>query len=170
MAKTKTLFNYDPHLSIVNNQTNEEIKRGVVTKTCKTTEEFVKIYLNAIDEMMKLDHRLFQTLMVCLKTCSFADDDNKDGSIVSNDIIFKDMCREAIGLGRNGEPLTDDNINNLVSKLKQMNILQRYKGKGKYIINPALFVKGKIPQEVLVKSPKPIHPNKDFERYSNTPC
>jgi hypothetical protein len=169
MAKTKTLFNYDPHLSIINNQTNEEIKRGVVTKTCKTTEEFVKIYLAAIDEMMKLDHRLFQTLMVCLKTCSFADEDNKEGSIVTNDIRFKDLCREAIGPGRNGKPLTNDNVNNIVSKLKQMNILQRYKGKGMFILNPTLFVKGKIPQEVLVKSPRPIHPNKDFDRNSNTP-
>lgn len=169
MAKTKTHYTFDPNLSIVNNQTNEEIKRGVVTKTCKTTEEFVKIYLNAIDEMMKLDHRMFQTLMVCLKTCSFADDDNKEGSIVTNDIRFKDLCREAIGPSRNGEPLTNDNINNFVSRLKQKNILQRYKGKGMFIINPALFVKGKIPQEVIVKSPKPIHPNKDFDRYSNTP-
>jgi hypothetical protein len=169
MAKTKPNYTFDPDLSIVNNKTNEEIKRGVVTKTFKTTEEFVKIYLAAIDEMMKLDHRLFQTLMVCLKTCSFADEDNKEGSIVINDIRFKDLCREAIGLGRNGEPLTNDNVNNLVSKLKGMNILQRYKGKGMFILNPALFVKGKIPQEVLVKSPQPIHPNKNFDSYSNTP-
>ena len=168
MAKTKPNYTLDPDLSIINNKTNEEIKRGVVIKTLKTTEEFVKIYLAAIDEMMKLDHRLFQTLMVCLKTCSFADEDNKEGSIVTNDMRFKDICRNAIP-GKDGKPLSDDNINNLVSKLKGMNILQRYKGKGMFIINPALFVKGKIPQEVLVKSPQPIHPNKNFDRNSLTP-
>lgn len=169
MAKTKAHYTYNPDLSIVNNKTNEEIKRGVVQKTCKTTEEFIKIYLAAIDEMMKLDHRLFQTLMVCLKTCSFADEDNKEGSIVVNNIHFKDLCREAIGPDRNGNPLSYDNINNLVSRLKQINILMPYKGKGMFIINPALFVKGTVPQEVLVKSPRPIHPNKDFDRNSNTP-
>lgn len=169
MSKTKPHYKFDPNLSIVNNQTNEEVKRGVVVKTCKTTEEFVKIYLAAIDEMMKLDHRTFQTLMVCLKTCSFADDDNKEGSIVTNDIRFKDLCREAIGPDNNGLLISNDAINNNISRLAKMNILQRYKGKGMYIINPALFVKGKIPQEILVKSPQTIHPNKDFDRNSNTP-
>lgn len=169
MAKTKPNYTFDPDLSIVNNKTNEEIKRGVVTKTFKTTEEFVKIYLAAIDEMMRLDHRLFQTLMVCLKTCSFADEENKEGSIVTNDIRFKDICREAIGPDDDGKLLSNDAINNNVSRLKQMNILLRYKCKGMFIINPALFVKGKIPEEVLVKSPQQIHPNKNFDSYSNTP-
>lgn len=168
MAKNKQQWDFHPDWNITNGQ-GEIVKQGVAVKTCKTPEEFVKIYLAAIDEMMKLDHRLFQTLMVCLKTCSFADEDNKEGSIVTNDIRFKDLCREAIGLGRNGKPLTDDNINNFVSRLKQMNILKRYKGKGMFIINPALFVKGKIPQEILVKSPQPIHPNKDFDRNPNAP-
>lgn len=169
MAKKKDYFEHHPDWNIVNKD-GEVVKQGVVTKTCKTTEEFVKIYLAAIDEMMKLDHRTFQTLMVCLKTCSFADEDNKEGSIITNNSLFKDLCREAIGKDKNGKNLSDDAVNNYISRLAKMNILQRYKCKGMYVINPTLFIKGKIPQEVLVKSPQPIHPNKDFDRYSNTPC
>lgn len=168
MARKNKYFDYHKDWNIVDEK-GEVVQQGVVTRTYKTQEEFVKIYLNAIDEMMKLDHRTFQTLMVCLKTCSFADDDNKEGSIVTNDIRFKDLCREAIGKDSNGKPLSNDAINNNISRLAKMNILQRYKGKGMYIINPDLFVKGKIPQEILVKSPEPIHPNKDFDRNSNTP-
>jgi hypothetical protein len=169
MAKKKDYFEHHPDWSIVNKD-GEVIKQGVVTKTCKTTEEFVKIYLNAIDEMMKLDHRTFQTLMVCFKTCTYANEDNKEGSIVTNNSIFKDLCREAIGKDKNGKPLSDDAVNNYISRLAKMNILQRYKCRGMYIINPALFIKGHIPQEVRIKAPQNIEPNNNFDSSTNTPC
>ena len=168
MAKKKQLFDFHPNWNITDDQ-GEVVKKGVVTKTCKTTEEFVKIYLNAIDEMMKLDHRLFQTLMVCFKTCSFCDDDNPDGSIVINNAPFKDLCRKAIGPDKDGNLLSYDAINNNISRLAKMKILLRYKCRGTYILNPILFVKGTIPEEVHIKAPQTIEPNKHFDSSTLTP-
>lgn len=168
MAKKKQQFDHHPDWNIVNEE-GEVVKRGVVTKTCKTTEEFVKIYLSAIDEMMKMDHRMFQVLTVCFKTCSFCDDDNKEGSVVTNNKIFKDLCREVMGPNKKGEPISDGTIDNNISKLAKRNILLRYKCRGMFILNPALFIKGRIPEEVLIKSPKPIEPNKHFVSSTHLP-
>lgn len=168
MAKKTQQFDYHNDWNIVNGE-GEVIKKGVVTKTCKTTEEFVKIYLNAIDEMMKLDHRMFQVLMVCFKTCSFCDDDNKVGSVVTNNRLFKDLCREVMGTDKNGNPISNGTIDNNISKLAQRNILLRYKCRGMFILNPALFVKGRIPENVLIKSPQQIEPNKQFVSLTHTP-
>lgn len=139
------------------------IKEGVYTKTCPTAEDFVKIYLSAIDEMMKLDKRSLKVLMVCLKTCSFCDETkDNDGSIVTNNSIFKDLCREAVGPDRNGNPISNGSIDNTMSTLTRKGILLRYKCRGTYLVNPNLFIKGKLPKEVRIKAPKNIHPNKDF--------
>lgn len=158
--KKNNHYDYHGDWRITDGQ-GEIVKQGVVTKTCKTTEEFVKVYLAAIDEMMKLDHRTFQVLMVCMKECSFCDDNHKEGSVVYNLKKFKDECRAVIGLDKYGKPLEDDAINKYMSRLCKMGILIR-RSRGEFILNPSLFIKGELPTEVLYQAPQRLTDNKNF--------
>jgi hypothetical protein len=156
----KNHYDYHGDWRITDGQ-GEIVKQGVVTKTCKTTEEFVKVYLNALDEMIKLDHRTFQVLMVCMKECSFCDDKHKEGSVVYNLKQFKDKCRDVLGPDKYGKPLHDDTINKYMSRLCKMGILIR-KSRGEFVLNPSLFIKGELPTEVLYQAPPRLTDNENF--------
>jgi hypothetical protein len=127
----------DPTKVIVDNETGEAIS-AVAKRVCDTQEEFIKIYLNSIDDLISLDNRMFQVLMVCLREAKFCDDKNQDGNTLYNFKDFKDKCRKLID-----NELSDKAINMYVSRLASMNILVR-KSRGEFVLNPRYFVKGQM--------------------------
>lgn len=127
----------DPTKVIVDNETGEVVS-AVAKRVCDTQEEFIKIYLNSIDDLISLDNRMFQVLMVCLREAKFCDEKNQDGNTISNFKDFKDKCRTLIG-----KELSDQAINMYMSRLTSAQILIR-KGRGEFILNPRYFVKGQM--------------------------
>ena len=134
----------DPDLEIFSNK-DGLIKGPVVKRICDTPEEFVKIYLNAIGDMIKLDHRMFQILMMCLKESNFCDDRHPDGNVIYNFTEFKDKCIKAIG----DDKLTYAGINQIMYRLASLGILIR-KSRGTFMLNPKLFIKGQTPKALVV--------------------
>jgi hypothetical protein len=127
----------DPTKVIVDNETGEVIS-AVAKRVCDTQEEFIKIYLNSIDDLISLDNRMFQVLMVCLREAKFCDEKNQDGNTLYNFKDFKDKCRNLID-----PELSDKAINMYVSRLASMQILIR-KSRGMFVLNPRYFVKGQM--------------------------
>jgi len=127
----------DPTKVIVDNETGEVIS-AVAKRVCDTQEEFIKIYLNSIDDLISLDNRMFQVLMVCLREAKFCDDKNQDGNTLYNFKDFKEKCRKLID-----NELSDKAINMYVSRLASMQILIR-KSRGMFVLNPRYFVKGQM--------------------------
>jgi hypothetical protein len=127
----------DPTKVIVDNETGEVVS-AVAKRVCDTQEEFIKIYLNSIDDLISLDNRMFQVLMVCLREAKFCDNKNQDGNTLYNFKDFKDKCRKLID-----NELSDKAINMYVSRLASMNILVR-KSRGEFVLNPRYFVKGQM--------------------------
>lgn len=127
----------DPTKVIVDNETGEVVS-AVAKRVCDTQEEFIKIYLNSIDDLISLDNRMFQVLMVCLREAKFCDDKNQDGNTLYNFKDFKEKCRKLID-----NELSDKAINMYVSRLASMQILIR-KSRGMFVLNPRYFVKGQM--------------------------
>ena len=127
----------DPTKVIVDNETGEVIS-AVTKRVCDTQEEFIKIYINSIDDLISLDNRMFQVLMVCLRESKFCDEKNKDGNTLYNFKDFKDKCRKLID-----KELSDQAINMYVSRLANMQMLIR-KSRGEFVLNPRYFVKGQM--------------------------
>lgn len=134
MAK-KFRTEIDPTKVIVDKETGEVLS-AVAKRVCETQEEFLKIYLNSIDDLITLDNRLFQILLVCLKRAKFSDGKNKEGNEIFNNDKFKYECRKLID-----PTLSNNAINKYVSRLTASNMLIRI-NKGSFILNPRYFVKG----------------------------
>ena len=134
----------DPTKVIVDNKTGEVVS-AVAKRVCDTQEEFIKIYLNSIDDLISLDNRMFQVLMVCLREAKFCDDKNQDGNTLYNFKDFKDKCRQLID-----NELSDKAINMYVSRLATMQILIR-KSRGEFVLNPRYFVKGQMTQKTRLQ-------------------
>ena len=134
----------DPTKVIVDNETGEVVS-AVAKRVCDTQEEFIKIYLNSIDDLISLDNRMFQVLMVCLREAKFCDDKNQDGNTLYNFKDFKDKCRQLID-----NELSDKAINMYVSRLATMQILIR-KSRGEFVLNPRYFVKGQMTQKTRLQ-------------------
>ena len=131
----------DPTQIIVDKESGE-VLRAVTKVVCETQEEFVKIYLNAIDELVKLDRRMIQILMLCLKEAKFCDEQHVEGNVVYNYAEFKNKCRQLPRKPEENE-LSDDAINTYMSRLASQKLLLR-KSRGVFILNPRYFAKGKI--------------------------
>ena len=127
----------DPDRVIVNKNTGE-IEDLLTKKVCETPEEFIKLYLTSINDLITLDSRLMQILLVCVKRSTFSDSKGCEGNIFHNDYFFKQTCKSIIG-----EDLTDNAINVYVSRLAKQNIIIRY-CRGGFILNPKYFFKGTI--------------------------
>lgn len=127
----------DPEWEALSKESGE-IRKLYSKVVVESQEEFVKIYLNSIDDLIQLDNRMLQVLMVCLKESKFCEENNKDGNILYNFKEFKNKCRERID-----KTLTDKAINQQIYKLVTAQILIR-KSRGELAINPRYFIKGSM--------------------------
>ena len=129
----------DNNKSILDHTTGElSIYKKII---CETPEEFIKIYLNSIEDLVKLDRRTFQILMVCLREARFCDEKSKEGNVLYNYADFKEKCRKHID-----QELSDNAINMYISRLVSQKLLLR-KERGTFILNPLYFAKGIITDE-----------------------
>lgn len=131
-----TKFKRDNSKFIGSKETGEILQDFVVEKTCDTQEEFLKIYLNSIDDLSKIDHQTFEILLIILRRARFVDKDDVMGNEFFNNDIFKHEVKMKLGL-------KDNAINKYVSNLTKAKILLRV-NKGSYILNPRYFLKGKM--------------------------
>lgn len=100
-------------------------------------EEFLKIYINSIDDLAKIDHLTFQVLLIVIKRARFCQEDNKDGNEFFNNDNFKKEVKKKLGFNN------DNTVNKYISKLSQAKFLLRV-NKGSYILNPRYFTRGKM--------------------------
>lgn len=109
-------------------ETGEIKSTKFITKTVKTKEEFVILYMKHIALIAKLPHFELQTLL-CLAP-------NIEWETGEFTLDSKTMSKitECSGLG-------EGSIRNAISKLKKKNIVQRKKTNW-YQLNPDLFWKG----------------------------
>ena len=83
-----TKFKRDNSKFIGSKETGEILQDFVVEKTCDTQEEFLKIYLNSIDDLSKIDHQTFEILLIILRRARFVDKDDVMGNEFFNNDIF----------------------------------------------------------------------------------
>jgi hypothetical protein len=126
----------------------EILQDFVIEKKCNTQEEFLKIYINSIDDLASIDHLTFQVMLIVLKRARFCDKENKDGNEFFNNDNFKKEVKDKLGLKK------DNTVNKYVSNLAKAKILLRV-NKGSYILNPRYFARGKMTDktrmELIVK-------------------
>lgn len=111
-------------------------------------EEFLKIYINSIDDLAKIDHTTFQVMLIVLKRAKFSDKDNVYGNEFFNNDNFKQEVKDKLGFKK------DNTVNKYISILAKTKILLRV-NKGSYILNPRYFARGKMTaktrMELIVK-------------------
>lgn len=128
-----------PDQVIVNEKTGE-IVSAVIKTTCVSTDDFIKLYLDSIDDLIDLDPRLLQILLVCVKHSTFSKMNGLEGNFFSNNRILKDNCIKVI---KTKKPLKDGSINVYIHRLAKLKIILRY-CQGTYVLNPKYFFKGTI--------------------------
>lgn len=111
-------------------------------------EEFLKIYINSIDDLANIDHQTFQVMLIVLKRAKYSDKDNVYGNEFYNNDNFKKEVKDKLGIKK------DNTVNKYVSNLAKAKILLRV-NKGSYILNPRYFARGtmtnKTRMELIVK-------------------
>ena len=111
-------------------------------------EEFLKIYINSIDDLASIDHQTFQVMLIVLKRAKYSEKDNTYGNEFYNNDNFKEEVKTKLGLKK------DNTVNKYVSNLAKAKILLRV-NKGSYILNPRYFARGtmtaKTRMELIVK-------------------
>lgn len=122
---------------VVDSETGEVISM-LARKVCETQEEFVKIYMNNIDDLITLDNTMLKVLMVCLKEAKFSNEDDHEGNILYNSKQLKEKCKKMIK-----EDFSPGEVNVYIHRLASAGILLR-KSRGEYYLNPRYFVKGKL--------------------------
>lgn len=120
------------------NKATGELTELYLRKVVETQEEFLKVYINSLDELIKLDNRELQILFIILKRSKFCEEKNKDGNIFYNEHLFKEEVRSIVD-----KSLKDNTINQYVSNLAQYKLILRVK-RGTFILNPLFFAKGKL--------------------------
>ena len=123
----------DPNNIIVNKETGE-IVGASIKRVCEKPEDFIKLYLTSIDDLLDLNQREFQILLVCIKSSQFYDEAEAKGNFFNNDARFKTNCRRILD-----EELSDNNISRLAAK----KIIIR-QSRGLFVMNPRYFFKGTI--------------------------
>lgn len=98
-------------------------------------EEFLKIYINSIDDLATIDHLTFQVMLIVLKRSKFCEKEDVYGNEFFNNDTFKAEVKEKLGLKK------DNTVNKYVSNLAKAKILLRV-NKGSYILNPRYFARG----------------------------
>lgn len=119
----------------------------LVKRVCETPEDFIKLYLASVDELIDLDPRLLQVLLICVKHSTFSKTNGLEGNFFNNNKAFKDNCRQVI---KSKEPLKDNAINVYVHRLTELQVIIRY-CRGSYVLNPKYFFKGTITNRSRLK-------------------
>jgi hypothetical protein len=127
----------DPENIIVNKETGEVVGASI-KRVCEKPEDFIKLYLSSIDDLLDLNQREFQILLVCIRSSQFYDEAEAKGNFFSNDARFKTNCRRLLD-----EELSDNNINMCISRLAAKKIIIR-QSRGLFVMNPRYFFKGTI--------------------------
>ena len=127
----------DPENIIVNKNTGE-IVGASIKRVCERPEDFIKLYLSSIGDLLDLNQREFQILLVCIRSSQFYDEAEAKGNFFSNDARFKTNCRRLLD-----EELSDNNINMCISRLAAKKIIIR-QSRGLFVMNPRYFFKGTI--------------------------
>lgn len=127
---------------------NDGVIEGAVIKTVlETPEDFIKLYLYSIDNLIDLNPRLLQVLLICVKHSTYSKLNGMEGNFFSNDKAFKENCRKVI---KTKKPLSDGAINVCIHRLTELKVIIRY-CRGSYALNPRYFFKGKISNKSRLK-------------------
>lgn len=133
----------DENVSLVDNTTGE-VLGFKHRKVCVTQEEFIKIYLNQIDELTGcLEDGLYAVMFAVWKCSEFPQDDS-EGNIFYNSPYFKKTCRKL------GVTMSDNAINMSLTRLSKRGVLKRL-SRGVYMLNPKWFVKGNITERTRME-------------------
>ncbi|MBQ3989837.1 MAG: hypothetical protein II630_03255 [Bacteroidales bacterium] len=128
-----------PDQIIVNEKTGEVVS-AVIKTTCYSPEDFIKLYLDSIDDLIGLNPRLLQVLLICVKHSTFSKMNGLEGNFFSNNKILKANCKQVI---KSKEELTDGAIDVYLHRLTELKVILRY-CRGTYVLNPKYFFKGTI--------------------------
>lgn len=117
---------------------NGELLGFKQTKVCETQEEFIKIYFEHIEELTGcLEDGLYAIMFAVWKCSTFSQDDS-EGNMLYNNILFKEECRRITG-----KDISDNAINTYIARLEKRGVIKR-KYRGCYLLNPKYFIKGTL--------------------------
>ena len=123
-----------PELSTVNNQTGEEISSGITETIVSNVDEFMMFFLNGL----KVYNGTLDSCTVVLFCCwKYSTPNTGMGNLITNDAVFKEQIR------LEGFKMSDGTVNNCITQLVNKELLIR-KNRGRYMLNPKYFFKGKI--------------------------
>lgn len=139
----KKIFNQivDPNLQVIDITTGE-IKSAVSHIKVDNIDDFIMIFLNNLRCLYNLEGLELKLLMQCWKKSLYAND--YSGNILLNDNDFK---KSVIDDGLKMSPAT---IDVYISKLCKKGLLIRL-SKGKYMLNPNYFFKGRLSDRSKLK-------------------
>lgn len=127
----------DQHRSIHDNETQQRL--GPVINTIRIKpENFTKLSNDSIDILVSIDTRMLQVLLVAVKYSTFTEQKDSIGNYFSNDMMFKQHCHDLIR-----PEIKNNTINKYIHDLADAGIIERQQ-RGIYLINPNIFLKGKI--------------------------
>ena len=138
MRKDKKFVTKVDEQNLKVNKETGELTEIYLRKVIETQEEFLKIYINSLDELVKLNNRELQILFIILKRSKYCEEKNKDGNIFYNEHLFKEEVKAVVD-----KDLKDNIINQYVSSLAKNKLIIRVK-RGTFILNPLFFAKGKL--------------------------
>ena len=138
MRKDKKFVTKVDEQNLKVNKETGELTEIYLRKVIETQEEFLKIYINSLDELVKLNNRELQILFIILKRSKYCEEKNKDGNIFYNEHLFKEEVKAVVD-----KDLKDNIINQYVSSLAKNKLIIRVK-RGTFILNPIFFAKGKL--------------------------
>jgi hypothetical protein len=98
-------------------------------------DDFILVFLKTIPDMMNLEGNQLKLLMLVWKRSSFNAENETEGNIFTNNVLFKEYVRNS------GLDLGDSAIDSYISKLTKLGFLIK-KCKGMYMLNPKYFFKG----------------------------
>ena len=157
MTKVFQNINY-PDLSITNNKTGEEIKKGISEIVVSNTDQFMMFFLNSLKVYENTFDNKTIVLFCCWKYSTYSEE--QCGNLITNDKTFKEQ------IALEGFNLSDGVVNNCITQLTRKGLLIK-KNRGRYMLNPQLFFKGKITDRttlVHTLSYTPIEPNENFDK------
>jgi hypothetical protein len=100
-------------------------------------DEFIMVFFSSYPDLYKLNGVQLKVLMQCWKCSTYNSVNCTEGNIVHNNPKFKECCRQ------DGLETSDANIDNAISTLCKKGLLIK-RCKGKYLLDPRYFFKGKL--------------------------
>lgn len=131
--KFKTEINKD--FSLLDNHTSEVLEFRQTKKI--TLDEFIMVFFAGCPELLRLKGIHLKVLICCWKFSSYNPENEVEGNLVHNDVMFKEQCK-SFGLDAH-----DASIDNSISYLSKQGYLIK-KCRGVYLMNPKYFFKGSL--------------------------